>query len=80
MVRDAGMRVMQAADAIGIRGMIVQALSDEAKAFYESVGFDPSPLDSHLLWIGLNDLVAADCQDAFYGRLPCRDRHVKHTA
>jgi GNAT superfamily N-acetyltransferase len=59
LIRDAGMRVIQAADAIGIRGMTVHALSDEAAAFYEKVGFEPSPLDSHLLMIALSDLVAA---------------------
>lgn len=59
LVRDAGMRVIQAADAIGIRGLTVQALSDEAKAFYEMVGFEPSPLDSHLLMVTLADLVVA---------------------
>jgi len=59
LVRDAGLRVIQAADAIGIRGMTVHALSDEAKAFYEKVGFDPSPLDSHLLMITLADLLVA---------------------
>ncbi|MFC6671470.1 hypothetical protein [Marinobacterium aestuariivivens] len=32
LVRDAGLRVIRAADTIGIRGMIVHALSDEAKA------------------------------------------------
>ncbi len=57
LVRDAGMRVIQAANAIGIRGMTVHALSDEAKAFYEKVGFDPSPLDPHLLMITLADLM-----------------------
>lgn len=59
LVRDAGMRVIQAADAIGIRGMTVHALTDDAKAFYEKVGFDPSPLDAHLLMISLVDLVAS---------------------
>jgi GNAT superfamily N-acetyltransferase len=59
LIRDAGMRVIHAADAIGIRGMTVHALSDEAAAFYEKVGFEPSPLDSHLLMITLADLVAA---------------------
>lgn len=60
LVRDAGMRVIQAADAIGIRGMTVHALSDEAKAFYEKVGFEVSPLDPHLLMITLADLVDAN--------------------
>ena len=56
LVRDAGMRVLQAADVIGIRGMTVQALSDEAKVFYEHLGFEPSPMDSQLLMITLADL------------------------
>ena len=59
LVRDAGMRVIQAADAIGIRGMTVHALTDDAKLFYEKVGFDPSPLDTHLLMITLADLAAS---------------------
>lgn len=33
LVRDAGLRVIQAADAIGIRGMVVHALSESAKDF-----------------------------------------------
>ncbi len=57
LVRDAGIRVIQAADAIGIRGVTVHALSVEAKAFYEKVGFDSSPLDPHLLMITLADLI-----------------------
>lgn len=56
LVRDAGLRVLQAADTIGIRGMIAHAISDEAKTFYKQVGFSPSPLDPMLLMITLNDL------------------------
>lgn len=59
LVRDAGMRVIQAADAIGIRGMTVHALSDDAKAFYEKIGFESSPLDPYLLMISLPDLMDA---------------------
>jgi predicted N-acetyltransferase YhbS len=59
LVRDAGLRVLQAADAIGIRGMIVHALSPEAKAFYERVGFEPSPIDPMLLMVTLTDLEAS---------------------
>jgi GNAT superfamily N-acetyltransferase len=58
MVRDAGYRVIQAADIIGIRGMIVQAVSIEAKIFYEHIGFDVSPLDPMTLMITLEDLKA----------------------
>lgn len=64
LVRDAGLRVIQAADAIGIRGMTVNALSDPAKAFYENVGFEASPLDPHLLMITLADLVEASAGPA----------------
>jgi hypothetical protein len=39
--------------------MTVHALSNEAASFYEKVGFEPSPLDPHLLMITLADLVAA---------------------
>jgi predicted N-acetyltransferase YhbS len=59
LVRDAGLRVIQAADIIGIRGMIVHALSVEAKAFYEGVGFEPSPLEPMTLMMTLADLKAS---------------------
>jgi GNAT superfamily N-acetyltransferase len=58
LIRDAGYRVIQAADTIGIRGLIVHAISTEAKAFYEAVGFDPSPLDPLIMMITLADLKA----------------------
>lgn len=56
LVRDACLRVIAAADAIGIRGMIVHALSEAARAFYERVGFDPSPLDPMILMATMTDL------------------------
>ena len=46
-VRDAALRVIQAADAIGIRGLIVHAISAEAK--YEQVGVEASPIDPMML-------------------------------
>ena len=59
LVRDAGRRVIAAADTIGIRGLLVHALSDRARDFYLRVGFDPSPLDPMILMITLADLHAA---------------------
>lgn len=58
LVRDACLRVVQAADAIGIRGMLVHALSEEAKAFYERLGFEGSSLDPMILMVTLSDLKA----------------------
>lgn len=59
LVRDAALRVLQAADTIGIRGIIVHALSAQAKAFYEQIGFEPSPLDPMTLMVTLADLKAS---------------------
>ncbi len=59
LVRDAGLRVIQAADAIGIRGMVVHALSDSAKALFDNMGFEATALDPFLLMISLPDLIDA---------------------
>ncbi|CCW32764.1 GNAT family N-acetyltransferase [Xenorhabdus nematophila] len=56
LVQDAALRIIQAADLIGVRGMIIHALSDEVKSFYETIGFEPSPLDPMLLMATLADL------------------------
>jgi GNAT superfamily N-acetyltransferase len=59
LFRDAARRVEQAADAIGIRGIIVHAISKEAKNFYLALGFDPSPQEPMTLMVTLADLRAA---------------------
>lgn len=41
LLQDAVMRVGQAAAIMGIRGILVHAISDEAKRFYERYGFTP---------------------------------------
>jgi predicted N-acetyltransferase YhbS len=58
LFRDAALRVIQAADAIGIRGIIVHAISQQAKDFYIALGFDVSPLEPMTLMILLKDLRA----------------------
>ncbi len=59
LMRDACKRVLQAADIIGIRGIIIHALSPEAKAFYLALGFEASPLQPLTLMATLADLQAA---------------------
>ena len=59
LIRDAGYRIIHAADTVGIRGLIAHAISESAKEFYEQVGFSPSPLDPMILMITLNDLKAS---------------------
>ena len=56
LFRDAGLRVMQAADIIGVRGVLVDAISDDAKAFYLALGMVVSPLDPMTLMVTLADL------------------------
>jgi len=59
MFRDAAQRVRRAADIIGIRGMLVHAISDDARRFYLSLGFEPSMLDPMTLMVRLADIGTA---------------------
>lgn len=59
LLRDAVRRTCGAADTIGIRGMLVHALSPAAKRFYESCGFLESPNNPMTLVIALKDASAA---------------------
>jgi GNAT superfamily N-acetyltransferase len=58
LVGDAASRVLQAADLIGIRGILVHAISAEARDFYLAVGFEVSPLDPLTLMATLADIKA----------------------
>ena len=59
LLRDAILRTQQAAETIGIRGLLVHALSPAAKRFYESSGFRESPANPMTLMVTLSDAVAA---------------------
>lgn len=56
LFQDAARRVVQAADVIGIRGILVHAISEEAKEFYLALGFEPSLLEPLTLLVTLGDL------------------------
>ncbi|MBA3516419.1 MAG: GNAT family N-acetyltransferase [Rhizobiales bacterium] len=56
LFRDGSRRVAQAADAIGIRGILVHAISEQAKAFYMALGFEASPVEPMTLMVTLADL------------------------
>jgi GNAT superfamily N-acetyltransferase len=45
LLQDAVLRTAQAAHILGIRGVLVHAISDEARAFYERYGFVGSPIN-----------------------------------
>jgi len=59
LFRDAARRVAHAADAIGIRGIVVHAISEEAKSFYLALGFEASPSEPMTLMVTLSDVRAA---------------------
>jgi GNAT superfamily N-acetyltransferase len=59
LFRDSAKRVLNAAESLGIRGLIVHAISEDARAFYLALGFMPSPLEPMTLMVTLNDLRAA---------------------
>lgn len=39
-----------------IQGIIVHAISDDAKAFYLALGFEPSPIEPMTLMVTLADI------------------------
>ena len=51
LLRDAVLRTMQAAEIAGIRAILVHAISENAKRFYEKSGFVASPVDPMTLMI-----------------------------
>lgn len=59
LFRDAAARVVHASDVIGIRGIIVHAISHEAKNFYLAIGFSESPADPMTLMVTVADVQAA---------------------
>jgi len=56
LFRDGARRVVHAADAIGIRGIVVHAISEEARKFYQALGFDPCRNEPMMLVVTLSDV------------------------
>ncbi len=59
LFRDACLRVSQAADVIGVRGIVVHAISEEARLFCLALGFTECPAASMTLVVRLQDIRAA---------------------
>lgn len=59
LLRDAMLRTLSAAEAVGIRVLLVHALDDNACRFYERHGFEPSPTDPLNLQMLLKDIRAS---------------------
>jgi GNAT superfamily N-acetyltransferase len=59
LLRDAILRTLSAAEIAGISAILVRAISEEAKQFYEKFGFTPSPPDAMTLMVKISDARAA---------------------
>lgn len=55
VLRDAILRTLQASETIGIRALLVHALHEKARSFYERHGFSPSPIDPLMLMITMDE-------------------------
>lgn len=55
LVRDAILRTQQAAKIAGIRAILVHAIDDKAREFYEHLGFQPSPISPLTLMLPLSN-------------------------
>jgi GNAT superfamily N-acetyltransferase len=58
LLRDAVLRTLQAAEIAGIRAILVHAISEDAKQFYEKCGFTASPVEPMVLMVKVSDAVA----------------------
>jgi GNAT superfamily N-acetyltransferase len=55
LLRDAVLRILQAAEMAGVRAILVHAISEEAKRFYEKYGFVASPIDPLTVMITIGE-------------------------
>jgi len=56
LLKDALLRMAQAADIAGIRELVVHAKDENARRWYEQFDFEPSPTDPLHLFLLLKDL------------------------
>jgi GNAT superfamily N-acetyltransferase len=55
LLSDAVLRAVGAAESVGVRAILVHAISDEAKVFYEKHGFHVSPVEPMTLMITIEE-------------------------
>jgi len=55
LLRDAVLRIVGAAETVGVRAILVHAISVEAKTFYERHGFRASPLEPMTLMVTIEE-------------------------
>jgi GNAT superfamily N-acetyltransferase len=56
LLKDALQRIAQAADIVGARAVLVHAIDEQARKFYEHFDFEPSPVHGMWLMLLMKDL------------------------
>lgn len=56
LLRDAILRTIQVSEIVGVKALLVHALSDPAVRFYEANGFYPSPTNPRTLFLPLSEV------------------------
>ncbi len=59
LLKDALLRTLNVASIVGIRAVLLHAISEDAKRFYEKAGFSPSSVDPMTMMITLADVEKA---------------------
>lgn len=55
LLRDAVLRIIAAAETVGVRTILVHAASEQAKSFYERHGFRASPVEPMTLMVTIEE-------------------------
>lgn len=59
LLRDAILRTLQVAEIAGIRAILLHAISEDAKQFYQKCGFTVRPIDPMTLMVKVRDAIAS---------------------
>ena len=65
LLRDALLRSLQVARQVGVKAVLVHAISDAARAYYEKHGFRSSPVDSMTLMLSIKQIEGQLPRDSF---------------
>jgi GNAT superfamily N-acetyltransferase len=57
LLRDAILRTVQVSEVVGVKALMVHALSEQAQRFYEAQGFHPSPTHPRTLFLPLSEAI-----------------------
>ena len=58
LLRDAMLRTLSVSRHIGVRALLVHAISEDARQFYLAYGFKPSPINEMTLMLSLKQVTA----------------------